>query len=122
MSEHDQQFNSFEEWVGKASSWLTRRGKNIHAICYDTSGRIINDGAGFMRARDEDCFPVKWIWSDQSIFSAKRTADKGILCDWWACPAMNVDTHGRVQNEGTPCSNYNWAAGSESPCTGGKTP
>lgn len=37
MTERNQTFETFDTWVNKASSWLTRReGK---AICYDTKGR-----------------------------------------------------------------------------------
>jgi len=65
MAEHNQQFKSFQEWVNKASSWLTRRGPNVQAICYDAKGRHCRNGGDFMRARDEDAFPVRWIWPDQ---------------------------------------------------------
>jgi len=40
------------------------------------------------------------------------------LCDWWACPKR--DNPPKDQHEGKPCDNYNWAAGTESPCTGEK--
>ena len=65
MAEHNQEFRSFEEWCNKASSWLTRRGPDIHAICYDRLGRHCTIGRDFMRARDEDAFPVRWLWPDQ---------------------------------------------------------
>jgi hypothetical protein len=65
MAEHDQKFETFDRWVNKASSWLTRRGPDDHAICYDTKGRLCRNGADFMRARDEGAFPVQWVWLDQ---------------------------------------------------------
>ncbi len=65
MSEYNQQFDSFDQRVNKASSWLTRRGIRVHAICYDTQGRLVSNGGDFMRARDENAFPVRWIWPDQ---------------------------------------------------------
>jgi hypothetical protein len=39
-----------------------------------------------------------------------------LKCDWWACPKQ--DNPPKKVREGTPCDNYNWAAGTESPCTG----
>lgn len=65
MAEHNQQFDTFQEWVNKASSWLTRRGRDVHATCFDARGRVINDGAGFMRANKENAFPVRWLWPSQ---------------------------------------------------------
>lgn len=63
MSEADQQFDTFQQWVSRASSWLTRyEGK---AICFDRKGRQCFMGREFMRARDENTFPVFWIWDWQ---------------------------------------------------------
>lgn len=63
MSERDQQFDNFEQWVSKASSWLTRR--EGRAICFDVHGRHCPTGSEFMRARDEIAFPITWIWDWQ---------------------------------------------------------
>lgn len=82
MAEHNQQFDSFEQWVNKASSWLTRherynntehthrnkhgwQGIHFTALCFDARGRECRIGADFMRARDELAFPVRWVWPDQ---------------------------------------------------------
>lgn len=65
MAEHNQEFRTFNEWVNKASSWLTRRGPNEHAVCFDQKGRVCRIGADMMRARDEGAFPVRWVWPDQ---------------------------------------------------------
>jgi hypothetical protein len=80
MSEHNQQFDSFEQWVNKASSWLTRHheyydaehskakgwaGYHFTAMCFDAKNRRCRNGGDFMRARDENAFPVRWIWPDQ---------------------------------------------------------
>lgn len=69
MAEHNQRFDTFTEWVNKASSWLTRHpeydGKSFRAICFDDKGRLCQIGRDFMRARDEDAFPVRWLWPDQ---------------------------------------------------------
>lgn len=55
------QFPTFETWVNKASSWLTgdTRGR---AVCVDMKGRICSCGGDFMRARDENAFPVRFFW------------------------------------------------------------
>jgi hypothetical protein len=74
-----QRFDTFGEWVNRASSWLTAHprhhnsehntdgwnGHHFTAICFDTKGRVCRNGGDFMRARDEDCFPVRFIWPDQ---------------------------------------------------------
>jgi hypothetical protein len=71
MGEHNQQFDSFTQWVNKASSWLTRHpqydGKAFRAACYDAKHRRCHIGADFMRARDEGAFPVRWYWPDQQV-------------------------------------------------------
>lgn len=65
MAEHDQSFASEQEWVLKGRSWLTRRGPNVRAICYDAKGRHCPTGFEFGRAQVENAFPVRWIWPDQ---------------------------------------------------------
>lgn len=67
MSEYNQQFDSFEQWVNKASSWLTRRGSMQQAVCYDAKGRICTRGEHMRRARDEDAFPIRWVWPDDGL-------------------------------------------------------
>lgn len=63
MAEHNQRFETFQTWVNKASSWLTRReGK---AICFDAKGRQCLIGRDMERAHDEGAFPVRWIWDWQ---------------------------------------------------------
>lgn len=76
MAEHNQQFDTFTEWCNKAPSWLTRRGTDVHAICYDAKGRLCTIGGDFMRARDENAFPVKWIWPDQVVEVVLHADDK----------------------------------------------
>ena len=69
MAEHNQQFDSFQEWVNKAPSWLTRhpdyKDPTFRAYCFDAKGRQCLIGRDFMRARDENAFPIRWIWPDQ---------------------------------------------------------
>jgi hypothetical protein len=47
MAEHNQQFNTFQEWVNKGSSWLTRHqrldssGCRFNsAVCFDTNQKL----------------------------------------------------------------------------------
>jgi hypothetical protein len=76
----DQKFHTFEQWVRRASNVLTNhplynntehcnkkpwRGMHFVATCYDMDGRIYRNGADMQRARDEQSFPVYWIWPDQ---------------------------------------------------------
>lgn len=80
MAEKNQQFDTHQEWVNKASTWLTRheeynntehgekkgwRGIHFTAICFDAKGRLCTCGADMRRADDEGAFPVRWIWPDQ---------------------------------------------------------
>lgn len=65
MAFDNQQFDNFDQWVAQASLWLTRSGSTERAICFDMKGRICNSGHGFMRARDESAFPVRWLWPSQ---------------------------------------------------------
>lgn len=69
MAEHNQRFDTFNQWVSKASSWLTRHPafhqERFRAICFDSKGRLCRNGGDMMRARDEDAFPVRWVWPDQ---------------------------------------------------------
>lgn len=46
------QFDNFQQWVNKASSWVNG------GICLDRRGRELKNGADMARARDEDAFPV----------------------------------------------------------------
>lgn len=67
MTEQNQQFEHFPTWVNMASSWLTRRGPHVHAVCIDAKGRACLMGKDFMRARDEDAFPVRWLWPEDVV-------------------------------------------------------
>lgn len=70
MAEHNQQFDTFVEWKNKASSWLTRRWRweddyENRAVCFDAQGRVCSRGGHFMRADQENTFPVRWLWPEQ---------------------------------------------------------
>lgn len=79
MKIEEQKFDSFQEWVNRASRCLTAHPlyfqgdpandeayfKRFVAICFDTKGRLCANGGDFMRARDEGAFPVRWVWPDQ---------------------------------------------------------
>lgn len=45
-------FETFEQWVNKAPTWVSG------GICLDRYGMSLKTGEDFMRARDEDRFPV----------------------------------------------------------------
>jgi hypothetical protein len=79
MNLADQKFDNYAQWVSRASLYLTSherynntehgvtgwRGEHFVALCFDTKGRRCRNGADMMRARDEGCFPVRYIWPDQ---------------------------------------------------------
>lgn len=76
-----QKFDTFQQWVSRATSWLTNhpeynntehgengwRGHHFTALCFDMKGRRCRNGEDMQRARDEGAFPVWWIWPDQII-------------------------------------------------------
>ena len=83
----DQTFTSHQQWVNKASSWLTRhpdynntehgekkgwRGNHFTAMAFDSFGRRCRNGADMQRARDEGAFPVWWVWPDQIVELVER--------------------------------------------------
>lgn len=54
------EFPSFQRWVSKASSWYGHCGsRSEETIAIDKLGRICTHGKQFMRARDENTFPVR---------------------------------------------------------------
>jgi hypothetical protein len=65
------QFDSFQEWVDTASHVLTGHvcplGYGLDAVCVDTLGRRCFLGAHFMRARDENAFPVRYFFEMEII-------------------------------------------------------
>lgn len=78
----NQRFDTFDQWVNRARSWLTShpqynntelgdkkgwRGSHFTALCFDSLGRRCRCGEDMMRARDEGAFPVWWIWPDQIV-------------------------------------------------------
>lgn len=66
------QFDTFQDWVNHASRALTgveystgglgRDGIGVPSVCVDAKGRRCAIGKDFMRARDEDAFPVRYFW------------------------------------------------------------
>ncbi|WEO73140.1 hypothetical protein [Agrobacterium vitis] len=85
-----QQFTSFQQWVNKASSWLTChpeyrntehgegkgwRGNHFTAMCFDSIGRRMRCGADLHRADAEGTFPVWWVWPDQICELVARVSD-----------------------------------------------
>lgn len=62
------EFDSFERWVNKASSWFKGKTKYDVIVCLDRNGFVCHIGEDFMKARDEKSFPVK-------CFRLKRTIE-----------------------------------------------
>lgn len=69
MGEATQSFNCEQEWICKATSWLTRHPRYhkdfFRAICFDSAGKICKNGGDFSAAQ----YPVYWIWPDQNLFN-----------------------------------------------------
>jgi hypothetical protein len=60
------QFDTFDDWVNHATRALTNNydedGEELQSICIDAKGRRCTIGKHFMRARDEDAFPVRYFF------------------------------------------------------------
>jgi hypothetical protein len=72
------EFRDFGDWVNFATKRLTGAigscgqdvapiaigscGQDVAPICVDTLGRRCAIGADFLRARDEETFPVRYFW------------------------------------------------------------
>lgn len=68
-AEPDGEFRDFNCWVHHATSWIGGR----NALCADAQGRICSMGMHFMRARDENTFPVRF-WYGEGGKSARDQA------------------------------------------------
>jgi hypothetical protein len=59
-------FETYAGWVDFAYLALTRRkgstGEHLPAVCIDAKGRRCHVSKDFMRARDENAFPVVFFW------------------------------------------------------------
>lgn len=74
------QFDTFQDWVSHASRALTGHegslGEEVKAICVDAKGRRCNCGGDFMRARDEDAFPVRYFVTGRVVERADSRRDQ----------------------------------------------
>ncbi len=53
------EFNSFSQWVNKASSWFKPYKYGFSYVCLDKNNNVCHIGEDFMNARDNNLFPVK---------------------------------------------------------------
>ena len=52
-------FTNHQHWVTYASRYFASNGAtNKTVLCLDQKGRVVEQGSEFMRARDENTFPV----------------------------------------------------------------
>jgi hypothetical protein len=59
--EADGSFDTFTRWLNHAASWIGWSG----AKCFDALDRPCRIGGDFMRARDEEAFPVRFYMPDR---------------------------------------------------------
>jgi len=64
MSERNQQFDDRQQWRD-GWKWLSRRGSQVHAICFDALGRPVTSCNDVTRAHTEKAFPIRWLWPNQ---------------------------------------------------------
>lgn len=75
------EFPTFDSWVWFASKVLTgvrgqTCGNQVGAICVDRFGRRCSIGGDFMRARDEDAFPVRYFWECEPANHGQAASEK----------------------------------------------
>lgn len=69
------EFDTFVTWVNKAPSWIDNE-----AVCIDNLGRRCRIGGDFMRARDENAFPVRFFWDcEPAAPSPAETLTEGVV-------------------------------------------
>lgn len=57
-------FRSFNDWVNNAQSRFACYSATArNTICVDAKGRVCLSGKEFMRAHDEDAFPITVYWA-----------------------------------------------------------
>lgn len=99
-----QHFASYQMWESKASSWLTShidyRSDRFRAICFDAKGRQCLQGADFMRARDDDSFPVYWLWPDQIAWLGASLVGEGKEIAWPPASSTALPSATITQAEG----------------------
>ena len=60
-------FSCFHQWVNKTHSWYRQHDANSNnSLAIDAKGRVCMRGKDFMRARDEESFPVKVYSKEQT--------------------------------------------------------
>ena len=76
----DQVFESFRDWAASgfvrdqfASACFDGTGRRC--LCFDAMGRQCLCGDDMSRARDENTFPVWWVWPDQIPELVRRIAE-----------------------------------------------
>jgi len=76
-----QSFSCEQDWINRASRVLTChpqyrntehdgpatgwRGPHFTTMCFDQKGRRCRNGGDFQRAKDDNAYPIWWIWPDQ---------------------------------------------------------
>jgi hypothetical protein len=66
-------FQTFSQWVNKASLWLGHSKRTHVLICLDKAGNICQIGEDFMAARDFDLFPVTAYLIEKTISAINIT-------------------------------------------------
>lgn len=68
------QFDTHQQWVNKAASWLRSPDWN-RPVCVDSLGRRMAIGMDMAKARDEGTFPVRYFWECELTSVPARAAD-----------------------------------------------
>lgn len=101
------EFVSYQDWVGNAAKRLTvasslTTGAKVEAICVDAFGRRCTCGGDFMRARDEDAFPVRYFFEcEEQPDLGVADVSKVLLALAWFDQQHNLelDFHGKVYGD-----------------------
>lgn len=70
--EPDGQFDSMQQWINKATSWIG----GMNSACYDAKGRRCLRGSDFQRAHDEGAYPVRFWFGEGGESPAQQRKSK----------------------------------------------
>ena len=86
MPEWAGQFDTFNDWVNHATRALSGVkgdfGQDVTAFCVDAKGRRCNIGGDFMRARDEDAFPVRYFFTGSVLEDVSDAGRRQWFISW----------------------------------------
>ena len=78
-----QQWDTYEDWERDPLAYGPRLGGMI-PTCFDVEHRIVRSWMDFQHARQQNAFPVRWLWPEDVAKMAKDAATMRAAIDY-AC-------------------------------------